>query len=39
MANTVNVYIHHLRNKIDRGFEKKLLHTIRGMGFVLKEQV
>lgn len=38
MANTVNVYIHHLRNKIDRGFEKKLLHTIRGMGFVLKEQ-
>ncbi len=38
MANTVHVYIHHLRNKIDRGFENKLLHTIRGMGFVLKEQ-
>ncbi|MBN1533154.1 MAG: response regulator transcription factor [Spirochaetes bacterium] len=37
LANTVNVYIHHLRNKIDRGHEKKLLHTIRGMGFVLKE--
>lgn len=38
MSNTVNVYIHHLRNKIDRGFEKKILHTIRGMGFVLKDQ-
>jgi len=37
MANTVNVYLHHLRNKIDRGHEKKLLHTIRGMGFVMKE--
>ena len=37
MANTVNVYIHHLRSKIDRGFDKKLLHTVRGMGFVMKE--
>jgi two-component system copper resistance phosphate regulon response regulator CusR len=37
LANTVNVYIHHLRNKIDRGHERKLLHTIRGMGYVLKE--
>jgi heavy metal response regulator len=37
MANTVNVYIHHLRSKIDRGFDAKLLHTIRGMGFVMKE--
>lgn len=37
MANTVNVYIHHLRSKIDRGFDKKLLNTVRGMGFVMKE--
>jgi len=37
LANTVNVYIHHLRNKIDRNHDKKLLHTIRGMGYVMKE--
>ena len=36
MANTVNVYIHHLRNKIDRDFDMKLLHTIRSRGYVLK---
>lgn len=35
-TNVVNVYIHHLRNKIDRGFDKKLLHTIRGAGYVMK---
>jgi two-component system copper resistance phosphate regulon response regulator CusR len=32
-SNVVNVYIHHLRNKIDKGFENKLLHTIRGSGY------
>lgn len=36
MTNTVNVYIHHLRNKIDRGHDIKLLHTIRSRGYVLK---
>lgn len=36
-ANTLNVYIHHLRSKIDRGFEKSLIHTIRSRGYVLKE--
>jgi DNA-binding response OmpR family regulator len=38
MANTVNVYIHHLRNKIDRAHDVKLLHTIRSRGYVLREQ-
>jgi len=37
MANTVNVYIHHLRNKIDRAHDIKLLHTIRSRGYVMKE--
>ena len=36
-TNIVDVYINHLRSKIDDGFEKKLLHTIRGVGYVLKE--
>lgn len=37
-TNVVNVYIHHLRSKIDKDFEPKLLHTIRGAGYVLKDE-
>jgi len=36
-TNIVDVYINYLRNKIDRGFEKKLIHTVRGVGYVLRE--
>ena len=37
-TNVVEVAIRRLRAKIDDGFEKKLLHTIRGMGYVLEER-
>jgi len=37
MTNVVNVYIHHLRKKIDAGFDKKLLHTVRNSGYVIRE--
>jgi heavy metal response regulator len=36
-TNLVDVYIRRLREKIDDGFETKLLHTVRGAGYVLKE--
>ena len=36
-TNLVDVYIKRLREKIDDGFEPKLLHTVRGIGYVLKE--
>lgn len=36
-SNMVDVYIRYLRKKIDEGFENKLIHTIRGAGYVLKE--
>ena len=36
MTNVVDVYINFLRNKIDRDFEKKLIQTVRGVGYVLK---
>ncbi|HUC90607.1 MAG TPA: response regulator transcription factor [Paenibacillus sp.] len=36
-TNLVDVYIRYLRQKIDRGFRYKLIHTIRGVGYVLKE--
>ncbi len=37
-TNLVDVYIRRLREKIDAGFEPKLLHTARGAGYVMKEQ-
>lgn len=38
-SNVVNVYIRYLRKKIDDNFEPKLIHTIRGTGYVLRENV
>ena len=34
-TNVVDVYVNRLRNKIDRDFEPKLIHTVRGVGYVL----
>ncbi len=36
-TNVVNVYVNYLRNKIDQPGLKPLLHTVRGVGFALKE--
>lgn len=36
-SNVIDVYIRYLRRKIDDPFEKKLIHTVRGAGYVLKE--
>jgi two-component system, OmpR family, response regulator len=36
-TNVVDVLICRLRDKVDRDFEKKMIHTIRGVGYVLKE--
>ena len=36
-TNLVDVYIKRLREKIDDGFESKLLQTVRGIGYVMKE--
>lgn len=37
-SNVIDVYINFLRKKIDKGFTNKLIHTLVGMGYVLKEQ-
>ena len=37
-SNVVDVYITYLRKKIDSGFDKKLIHTIRGAGWIMKEE-
>ena len=37
-SNIIDVYIRYLRKKIDRDFEPKLIHTVRGTGYVLRIQ-
>lgn len=37
-SNVVDVYINYLRNKVDKDFKKKLIHTVRGAGYILKEE-
>jgi two-component system, OmpR family, response regulator len=35
-TNVVDVLVHRLREKVDKGFPKPMIHTVRGMGYVLK---
>lgn len=37
-TNIIDVYINYLRKKIGRGKDKKLIHTVRGIGYILKEE-
>lgn len=37
VSNVVEIYIHYLRNKIDRGFSRPLIRTVRGIGYTIKE--
>lgn len=36
-TNVVDVYVNYLRNKIDKKFDLKLIHTVVGMGYILKK--
>ena len=38
ISNIVNVYIYRLRNKIDKKFDKKLIKTVRGIGFRISDK-
>jgi two-component system copper resistance phosphate regulon response regulator CusR len=38
-SNVVEVYVNYLRNKIDKPFENKLIHTVFGQGYILKEEL
>lgn len=37
-TNFIDVYVNYLRNKIEKGFSSKLIYTIIGMGYILKEK-
>ncbi|CCQ92121.1 Signal transduction response regulator, putative heavy metal response [Nitrospina gracilis 3/211] len=36
-TNVIDVYVNHLRKKIDKQYDHKLLHTLRGVGYVMRE--
>jgi DNA-binding response OmpR family regulator len=38
LTNVVDVHINRLRNKVDKGFDRPLIHTLRGVGYVLREE-
>lgn len=35
-SNVVDLYVHYLRRKVDQGFDAPLIHTVRGVGYVLR---
>jgi two-component system copper resistance phosphate regulon response regulator CusR len=37
-TNVVDVYVNYLRNKVDKGYSSKLIHTVFGMGYILREE-
>lgn len=37
-TNVIDVYVNYLRKKVDKGFSPKLIHTVVGMGYVLKAE-
>ena len=37
-TNVVDVHVSHLRNKIDKDFEPELLHTVKGVGYVMEDR-
>jgi DNA-binding response OmpR family regulator len=37
-TNIIDVYVNHLRNKIDCDTNRKLIHTVRGVGYIFNEE-
>ncbi|MEQ8238914.1 MAG: response regulator transcription factor [Cyclobacteriaceae bacterium] len=37
-TNVVDVYVNYLRNKIEKGFKSKLIHTVIGMGYIMRNE-
>lgn len=37
-SNVIDVYVNHLRNKLDKGFDRQLIITVRGSGYILKDK-
>ena len=38
LTNVVDVFVSHLRAKVDRPFKTRLIHTVRGAGYLMKSE-
>ncbi len=38
MTNVIDVYVNYLRKKVDKDFDPKLIHTLRGVGYIMKKE-
>ena len=37
-TNVIDVFINKLRNKIDKGFDNTIIQTVRGVGYIIKDE-
>ena len=37
-SHVISVHINHLRSKVDEGYDKRLIHTITGVGYILEDR-
>ena len=37
-SNAIDVHVNHLRRKVDRGYDPKLIHTVKGVGYVVEDR-
>jgi DNA-binding response OmpR family regulator len=37
-SNSIDVHVNHLRQKVDRSYEPKLIHTVKGVGYILEDR-
>jgi DNA-binding response OmpR family regulator len=37
-SNAIDVHVNNLRNKVDRGFDRRLIHTVKGVGYVAEDR-
>jgi heavy metal response regulator len=37
-SNVIDVYVSHLRSKVDKGFDPPLIHTLRGQGYIISDE-
>ena len=37
-SNSIDVHVNHLRRKVDRDYSPKLIHTVKGVGYILEDR-
>jgi DNA-binding response OmpR family regulator len=37
-SNSIDVHVNHLRHKVDRKYDPRLIHTVKGVGYILEDR-